>query len=178
MSDFVINAYRYAEDQTQVASCLMGNNPYQVNLVTITNASINYNAPTTGRTRTSIRLTVGALWGGYLSYAPGDGYLNPPIINTEDNNVVLAQQSITDMKWLLGPIVFPYTVNTVSGGTDANLFYPALASNTNTQIYIQLLGPGLNPNHGVYCKIKEVILDNGNDIWYKLLIQNAGVVVP
>ena len=84
-----------------------------------------------------------------------------------------------ESEWLLGPIVFPYSAtdiygNYITGGTDPNLFYPIVAGNLN--IFVQLLGPGLNPNNGAYFTIEEVVLGKGFNISYQLRLKATGEV--
>jgi len=157
----IIEALRFAEDNDMVSDCIIGNNPYQVNLITIVNAQRSVGQSSGLGTRTSQRITVAAAFDGYLSFSDGDGYLNPPAWNLRSKTPLLAGQAFTEMEWMVGPLVYPYLVGGVAGGTDANIFYPTTLGNVN--IYVQLLGPGLNPIDGQYFKIQEVVLDNKTD---------------
>lgn len=179
MSDFVVEAYRFAEDAAQVSSCLEANNPYQCNLVQVVNDQISAIDDTPGvAVRTSTRITVAAMFGdGYLSYAPGDGYLNPYATDMRGNTPILSAQALGEMEWMLGPLVFPYTLNGTNGGTDPNIFFPLIGSNNNIQIYIQLLGPGFNPNNGVFFKAQEVVLGKGDNIYYHIRMISTGEVI-
>ena len=174
MSDFVIQAYRLAEDKAQLASCLMGNNPYQANLITITNDQINFDDPVNTRIRNNRRITVAD---GYLSFAPYDGYLNPYVKSAKADTLVLSANTLTDMEAILGPLVFPYIIGTISGGIDSNVFYPLDGTNNNTQIYIQLIGPGLNTTNGNYFKISEIILSGMDSTYYHLRLTSISDVV-
>jgi len=162
-------------DQSLAVESINGVCPNQVNLINITGAQRAVGDTSGLGTRTVTRITVGGMFGGYLSYAAGDGYLNPPTINKYSKTSVLAAQLLTEMEWILGPITYPYSLNGFTGGTDSNLFFPI--SNSNVSIYVQILGPALNPVNGMFFKVQGVMLGASDNISYYLRLDAVDEVV-
>lgn len=160
-------AFKYSEDFMLAFTSIIGRTPYQIFLITITNDQIDINDVNTGRVVTEQRILIAD---GYRSYAAGDGYLNPIVKQLSGEQLVLSNGQLTANQLMLGPIVFPYTANGFSGGTDAALFQPPLGSNSNTQIYVQIRGPGLSPK-GNFFEVKQVVLKNMAAFSYKLLLE-------
>jgi len=168
----VSDSLKYAEDMTNAVDCLLAQNRKQINYVAITNDAINYDDTNINKTTIISRLTIAD---GYRSYAPYDGYLNPGFEQISAENTVLSAGQLTDNLFLIGPFVFPYELNGVSGGVDPYLFQPSIGSNNNIQIYLQIFGLGLSPQGNFY-KIKEIKLSGKGiqaGISYKLLIQST-----
>jgi len=172
MTDIVTNSFRLAEDYANLADCFTANNPYAVYLTTITTAGASRPGVNGTRVRTDRRITIGS---GFLSYAPGDGYLNPTFVREDGLQIVLSGGKLQDVRYLVGPLVYPYTVGTLSGGFDTSNFQPSVDVG-NTQVYLHLFGPGLDQVHGNYFAIEE-IQTQGN-VHYKVCITNTGKLVP
>ncbi len=175
----VINAYRYAEDACQISSYLLGNAPYSIYLVNITGAQRSVGQSGGLGSRTTTRIVVANMFGadGYITTGPPelDGYINPPVRDLKGDIPLLSGQAQAEMEWLISPLVFPYSLNGTNGGIDPAIFYPT--SSTNAQILINIKGPGMNVANGQDFKIEEVVLTNGNNIWYSLrLISTGGTV--
>lgn len=163
-------AFRYQTDAMLAQPSILGVAPYICNLVTKTGAQRSVGQTSGLGTITTTRLLVGAMFDGYFSFAPNDGYLNPLVRDVNGEVAILSAQTLTEMEWMLGPLVFPYQAtdiygNAITGGTDANLFFP---STPEINVYIQLLGPGLNPTYGAYFKVQEVVLSKAFNVSYKL----------
>lgn len=163
---------RYAEDQCNVADCLLSNNPYHVYLTVITTAGSPRPGVTGTRVRTDTRLTIGQ---GFLSFAPEDGYLNPAFVRRDGMQVVLSGGRLQDVEYLVGPIVYPFAVGSITGGFDTSNFQPTVDIG-NTQVYIHIFGPGLDQVNGSYFQIKEIQTET--DIFYHLVITSTGKIVP
>jgi hypothetical protein len=167
MSFDASHAFKYAEDFMLAFTSIIGRSPYHSYLITITNDQVDINDVNTGRVVTQQRLLIAD---GYRDYAAGDGYLNPIIKQINGEQLVLSNGQLTANQIMLGPIVFPYNWNNFAGGTDSALFQPPLGSNSNTQIYVQLRGPGLSPN-GNFFEVKQVVLKNMAAFSYRLLLE-------
>ena len=172
----VINAYRYSEDACQISSYLLGNAPYYVSLIQVTGAQRSVGQSGGLGTRTTTRLVVGNMFGidGYITYGPPelDGYINPPARDMKGDIPLLSGQAQAEMEWMVSPLVFPYSLNGTNGGIDPAIFYPT--SSTNTEILINIQGPGFNVANGQDFKIEEVVLTNGNNIWFSLRLISTG----
>jgi hypothetical protein len=168
-------AFKYSTDFMLAVPSILGVATYQVNLITIINDQVNYDDPTNTRVATSNRITVAD---GYRDYSSGDGYLNPMVKDANGQTLVLSGGSIVDMEVILGPLVFPYYENNFAGGLDSGLFYPLLNTANNVQVFIQLMGPGLNEVNGNFFKVKEVVLNAMSNIYFKLRLTGTSVVIP
>jgi hypothetical protein len=169
--DFVANALKYAEDMTNVVDCLLAQNRKKVNLVNIISDQINYNDTTTNKTVIITRIVIAD---GYRSYAPPDGYLNPRVELAKSVGILVSSNGqLTDNMFVVGSLVFPYTLNGFSGGLDPIVFQPASERASNIQTYLQIFGLGLSPT-GNFFQIKEILLSGKGiqeGISYKLLIE-------
>jgi hypothetical protein len=156
------NAFKYSTDFVLAYASIVGVSPYEAYLVEITNDQIAFNDTSSGRVVSSTRIL---LADGYRSYAAGDGYLDALIVQEYGQQLVLSNGQLTTNILLLGPLVFPYTENGFSGGFDSTLFQPAIASNNNIQIYVQIQGPGLSPKKNFF-EVKEIRLVDMSGISY------------
>jgi hypothetical protein len=175
----VIQSFRVAEDTCNVNNCLIGECPYSVWLVTVTNDQISFNQTAVSRLVQIQRITIGGapLYpNGYNNtLIPGDGYCNP-IIKQDDNTVLtMANGQLNADKLRIGPICFPYLLDVFNGGTDPIIFQPARGQATNTQNYIQVLGLGLAPTGNLF-RIERLDV-NMNGIFYHLVLTSAGISV-
>jgi hypothetical protein len=156
---------RLAADYSLLGRVMLGECPYAVYVVLITNDQINFNTLPTVPTLTPTRITVCE---GYLSFAPGDGYLNPPIRQLSGEQLVLSGGALTDNLVSLGPLSFPY-VSGQGGGTSPALFQPPSAEQ---QVYVLLQGPALNQTlAGNYFKVKQIVLNDMKNITYNVLLE-------
>ncbi len=165
-------ALRYAEDQCNVADCLLSNNPYQIYLTVVTTAGAP--RPGVGGTRVrqpDVRITIGQ---GYLPYAPGDGFLNPSFVRQDGKQIVLSGGRLQDVTYLVGPIVYPFAVGSITGGYDTSNFQPTVDVG-NTQVYLHIFGHGMDQVNGNYFTIEEIITET--DIFYTLVIKDNGKIV-
>ena len=160
-------SFKYSEDFMLAFTSIIGRSPYEVFLITITNDQVDINDTNTNRVVTEQRILIAD---GYRSYAAGDGYLNPIVKQLDGQQLILSNGQLTSNHLMVGPIVFPYVWNNFSGGTDATLFQPPIGSNSNTQIYVQIRGPGLSPN-GNFFEVKQVVLKNMAAFSYRLLLE-------
>jgi hypothetical protein len=155
---------RLANDYALLGRVMLGECPYAVWLYQITNDQISFADLPANPTITKTRLTVCE---GYLSFAPGDGYLNPPVSQLTGEQLVLSGGALTDNIVKLGPLVFPY-VSGQGGGINPQIFQNT--SPNNEQLYIQLTGPSLNAN-GNYFVVKQLVIESMNNIRYWVLLQ-------
>lgn len=162
-------AFKYAEDFMLAFTSIIGRSPYKTYLITITNDQVDINDTGSGRTVTEQRILIAD---GYRDYAAGDGYLNPIVKQLDGQQLVLSNGQLTANQLMVGPIVFPYDYNNFSGGTDSALFQPPIGSNSNTQIYVQIRGPGLSTN-GNFFEVKQVVLKNMAAFSYRLLLEST-----
>jgi hypothetical protein len=171
-----IDAIRLSADYAQLGPCLVGFNPYACWIVEINNDQ-SFNA-TTAPVIFQTRLTVA---NAYSSYAPGDGYLNPPVRQMSGQQILLSGGAITDNLITMGPFVFPYETTFVSGGTDPVSFQPD-SSTFNNQLYVWIntsgtgQGLALNANNGNYFEVKKLQLSNMNNISYLVVLQSTSYV--
>lgn len=171
-----IMGLRFGEDTANGADPTIGECPYQVFLVTQANASVDYDTLYNGPA--PLQLTRILIADGYrvnLAIPPSDGYLYPMVIE-EDTNVLMASQgNLTTKHVLLGPLVLPYSINGINGGTDPAIFSPGLNGNENLQYWMLLIGPGIigGNGQGNYYDIDEIRLDLMNNINYYLLLSAA-----
>jgi hypothetical protein len=167
-------AFKYQMDYMLAIPSILGVAQYKVYLVQVVNDQIDFNDTAASRVVSSTRLLVAD---GYRDYATPDGYLNPTIQQEFGAQLVLSNGQFVDAVLLLGPLVFPYTANGFSGGIDPLILQPAIGSNNNIQIYIQIQGLGLNPK-GNFFDVKEIrIADMGNLSYYAVLSANDKVVI-
>jgi hypothetical protein len=159
-------AFRYAMDFGLANASIVGVAEYNVYLITVVNDVIGFGDSNTSLATTAQRIVIAD---GYRSYAGGDGYLNPIIQQNNGQNIVLSNGLITANTLTLGPIVLTYFANNFAGGIDPVNFQPATGTNNNTQIYIQIGGPGLSPT-GNFFQIKEVIINGMSNLSYQLLL--------
>lgn len=159
------DALRVAADYGLLGRVLLGECPIAAYVVEMVNDQINFDTlPSITPTITKTRITVAE---GYISFAPGDGYLNPPIKQLSAEQISLSGGVLTDNMVVLGPLTFPYT-SIGPGGTDPNIFQPSI---TNGQTYVLLQGPGFNSTNGNYFEIKQIMLDDMKHITYHVLLK-------
>lgn len=168
-----IDTIRAAQDNGVGIIAFKEMSNYKVFLVTVTNDQTNYDDTSASRIRTNTRLTVGS---GVASN------LNPQIqyIQKRDLNQtsILSGGALTEMELMIGPIAFPYNTGYQSGGIDPAVFQPGPTSNKNTSIYIQLTGFGMNQANGNYFKIKEIVLNGMDNVFYYVQIVAIEDVIP
>lgn len=159
---------RYALDfGAGPVTSIVGITQYQVWLINVTNDPIGFDDASNQRSVTQTRLTVAD---GYRTYAVGDGYLNPRVRQVDGEQLLISNGQITAQKLMLGPFVFPYTVNGFSGGIDPVKFQPAIGNTNSTEIYIQLRGPALSPKSNFF-EVKKIVLLGMNNIAYRLELE-------
>jgi len=146
---------------------------FQVYLVNVVNDAVNFDDSPAGRQRTDTRITVGA------AIAPN---LNPHVqyLTKMDTNQVsvLAGAALTDMELMLGPLAYPYDTGYQTGGYDPASFQPGPTAAQNTQIYVLVKGQGLNQANGNYFKVKEVVLNGMDNIFYYVRLTAIQDVIP
>lgn len=155
----IADQLRFAEDYGNVADCIVNDNPFEVYLVTITQNP---------RVRTDTRLTIAD---GYRSYAP-NGFLNPHIRQVTAKEALQSGGRLNTKDYCLGPMVYPYNMNGITGGFDIINFDPNIKGQTT---YIKLVGLD-TPSTGLYCKKAFSLADNGT--WYKIYLSNSGTTLP
>jgi hypothetical protein len=156
-----IDTLRAAEDNGFGIVAYKELSPYQVFLVNVINDQVNFNDSAATRVRTDTQITVGT--GVGLNLNPHIQYL----VKMDTNQVsVLAGAALTDMEIMLGPLAFPYNTGYQSGGFDPANFQPGPTSANNTQIYVHILGEGMNQINGNYFKVNEVVLNGMDNIFY------------
>jgi hypothetical protein len=165
-------AFRYAMDFSLAVTNIVAVTPYQVYLINIVNDQIDITDTSANRVVTQTRILMAD---GYRSYAPFDGYLNPIVQQEDGSQLVLSNGQLTSNKIMVGPIVFPYTLNNFSGGTDIQLFQPSIGNNNNTQIYIQIRGDALSPK-GNFFDIKEAVISDMGGLSYRLICEATSSV--
>lgn len=179
-----IDGLRAAADNGLQVVSQKSMNGYKIYLVNIIDDQINFDDTASARVRTDTRITVGQ---GFLSYAPGDGYLNPHIqyvtkgdflSNFGNGTMALGGGALTDMEIILGPLVFPYVSEYQAGGFDPALFQPGPTAAANTQIYVHILGLGLNQANGNYFKVQEVALAGMDNVYYYVRLTALSDVIP
>jgi hypothetical protein len=158
-------AFRYAMDFTLAQTSVLGVTPYQVYLIQIDNDLVNFDDTTTNKQVTTTRILIAD---GYRNYAALDGYLNPIVTQENGENLVLSNGQIVANTIVVGPIVFPYTQNGFSGGTDAQIFQPPIGTNNNLQIYLQIQGVALSPS-GNFFQVKEMKIAGMSGLSYQLV---------
>lgn len=166
-------AFRYAMDKGLAIPSMLGVSQYSVYITTVTNDQVDINDVDSNRLVTSTRLLISD---GYRSYAAGDGYLNPMIQQEMGEQLIISNGKLTANKLKLGPLVFPYTLNGLSSGIDPNLFQPAIGSNTNVSVYVQVKGLGLNPNTNFFT-IEEIVIDGMDNLSYEVILKSDNLVI-
>ncbi len=173
LSADISDSLRSAEDIAYSQAPFLGLHAYSCYLVTvITTGVARPGIPGATRIKTSLRLTVGPN-GGYAAYGPGDGYLNPGFQRVSGETIVLQGGQFSDRVYLLGPLVRPYTANG-GGGTDTGLFQPPDLG--NTQVWLQVFGPGLDQVNGSFFQVKEFLTESS--LSYRVRIEATGQVPP
>lgn len=160
-------ALRYAADQALALPSILGVSQYAVFLITVSNDQVDINETDTQRLVSKKRIVIAD---GYRAYSSADGYLNPMLSQEEGEQLIISAGKLTANRLLLGPLVFPYTLNNFSGGFDPQLLQPANGGG-NKQVYIQIQGIGLSPS-GNFFTIKELVLDQMSNISYSVVLQS------
>lgn len=168
-------AFKYSMDFVLAYTSIIGVTPYQVYVVQIKNDQIDINDTDSARIVSSTRITVAD---GYRSYAAPDGYLNPILAQdkTKGEQLIISNGKLTANRLLLGPLVFSYTANNFSGGIDPQLFQPAIGSNNNLTVYVQIQGPGLSPT-GNFFTIDEIAIDSMSGLSYQVILKSNNLTV-
>lgn len=146
---------------------------FEVYLVNVTNDQVNFNDSDASRTRVDTRITVGSAIGTNLN--PHVSYITKM---DEFTTSVLAGGALTDMELMLGPLIFPYDTGYQTGGYSPSNFQPGPTSAKNTQIYVHLIGDGLNQANGNYFKVKEVVLNGMDNTFYYVKLTAIQDVIP
>lgn len=166
-----VDSLRAAADNGFAIVSQVGLSGIQVYLVKITNDQVNFDDTASSRVRINTRITVGSTGNNN----PHVQYLTKFDTNQVD---VLSGASLTDMDVMLGPLAYPYNTGFQAGGTDPSVFQPGPASVNNTQIYVQLTGPGFNQANGNYFKVREVVLSGMDNIFYYVRLTSISDVIP
>lgn len=163
MSLDVSNAIKYAADAAYSVPASMGLHSQQIYLVTITTSGVDVFGESGTRARTDIRLTLS----GAGIQTQADGYLNPAVEQVTNGEVFLSGGLLSDKDFRIGPIVFPYTFNSYSGGTDSKLLDPAVVAGNNVQFFFRIIGTSFHNNlNGVYLKHKWSRKDSALSYYY------------
>ena len=162
-------ALRYAMDFGLAVPSIVGVSEYAVYLVTIANDQVDINDTDNNRVVYTSRITVAD---GYRNYAAGDGFLNPIIAQENSEQLIISNGQLTSDKLLLGPLVFPYTLNSFSGGTDPIVFQPPLNNVSNLQVYIQIQGAGLSLS-GNFFTVSSVKIDDMSGLSYYVGLKSS-----
>ena len=170
-------AFRYSADQMLAVPSVLGVAVYQVYSVIITNDQVDFGDTSVNRIVSKTRIVIAD---GYRSYAgTPDGYLNPLVKQPDGQTMVLANGQLSTNELLVGPLVFPYSLNGLTAGYDPLVtFQPPLVANSNTQTYLQIQGIGLSSTSNFF-KIREIALGKGYDsnILYRLVVEATGINV-
>jgi hypothetical protein len=154
-------------DFTLAIPAIIGVAPYSIFVVTIANDQVDINDVATNRQVTETRIL---LADGYRDYAGGDGYLNPFIVQSEGNQLVLSHGQLTANTLKMGPLVPPYFWNDFAGGTDSAVFQPSIGSNNNLQVFVQIRGHELTLN-GNFFEVKEIVIDTLMGLSYHVMLE-------
>jgi hypothetical protein len=153
---------------------VLGVSPYSATVITITNDQVDIDDTDGYRNITSTRVLIAD---GYRSYSSGDGYLNPILAQEDSQQLMISNGQLTANSLILGPIVFPYTCNGFTGGTNAQLFQPSIGANNNIQVYLQIQGAGLSPT-GNYFDVDKIVICDMSGLSYKVVLKaNMSVVI-
>jgi hypothetical protein len=173
----ITSALSYAEDFTNAVDCIISENTKSVYVVSIVNDQIGYDDSGASVVASTTRITIADGYRAYLASedTPFDGYLNPGMRQLSRSEVkFLSNGQLTTNMFLVGPICFPYTYNSFSGGLDPlAVFQPPIGSNSNLQVYLQIFGTGL-PETNNFFAIKDIVLTGKGiqeGISYKLLVE-------
>lgn len=148
--DSITDIKRWAEDQCNVVDCLQGQNLKKVQAVYITGDQVQFDDTGASRVVTTQLITIAD---GYRSYSQGDGFLYPRVNQKSGKVSRLAGAELSHNEVLVGPICFPYQVNTMSGGLDpVAVFQPTVGS-----IHLQITNIGF-PSDISFFSIDEVML--------------------
>ena len=161
-------SFRYAMDFTLAQTSILGVTPYSVYVIQIVNDQIDISDTDGYRAVTETRVLIAD---GYRPYSAGDGYLNPIVTQELGQQLIISNGQLTSNSIELGPIVFPYTQNNFSGGTDSQLFQPAIGSYNNVQVYVQLRGVGLAPN-GNYFDVDQIVISDMGGLSYRVILKS------
>jgi hypothetical protein len=180
----ISGALSFAEDMANAADVLLSENTKPIYAVTITNDQIAYNDTSASRVVSKERITIADGYRPFVSQqeTPFDGYLYPCVRQLSPSEVrVLSNGQLSENMFLIGPILFPYTLGSFSGGLDPlATFQPTIGSNNNLQMYVQIFGVGL-PNTTNYFSVKEIVLTGKGihpGLSYKVLVESANINVP
>ena len=177
----ISGALSFSDDMANAADVLLSENTKQVFVITVSNDQVAYNDTSSSRVVSSQRITIAD---GYRPFVyqedtPFDGYLYPCVRQLSPSEVkVISNGQLSSNMFLLGPIQFPYTLGSFSGGLDPlATFQPTIGGSNNLQIYVQLFGVGL-PSTTNYFDVKEIVLTGKGinpGLSYKVLLESSNI---
>jgi hypothetical protein len=142
----ISDALKYSLDVCYEQPARLGLHPYSITAIVITNTGGSRPGVGGTRVRTDTRIL---LFDGYENGSSKDGYLNPKFEQVTGQDVFLSGNVLTDKDYKVGPLVYPYSYDSINQGTDFRVSNPVYSSD-NTQLYFYVVGPAF-PN-GQYFK--------------------------
>ncbi len=173
------DAFRYAMDNSGlVVASVQSIAQYHPWVVQVQTSSISSNqVNSANRIVLLSRITVGSGYffpDGYNPlYAPDDGYCYPMIHQEDNTPLTMENGELNATTVILGPLVYPYCFNNITGGFDPTIFQPRRIAGKTIQNFIQILGPGLSTTGNLF-RVAEVRQADLSHLSYKLKLVSTG----